>query len=154
MKKSLFVLMPIMILLIWLGYPFLLSSNWIQEVFPQANWNNFGVVGDSFGALNALFSGMALTGLAINIYLQYVHLRKLEAKEEENSNKIDKQAEAIRLTALLNYYNYEIDRCDDRMEQLKKSSPSQTMVELAKKIHSLRSERKSVFQKLNAETNQ
>lgn len=111
-QKIVFSLLFASVVAIWLAYPHILASTWAKSIFPQSNWQARGVIGDSFGALNTLFAGLALAGLAVNIYLQSAQLRKLEAKEEENERSLAAQAEALRLTALLNYYNNEIDRFD------------------------------------------
>lgn len=38
------------------------------------DWNASGVFGDTFGAINAIFSGLAFSGLVITIYLQRIQL--------------------------------------------------------------------------------
>jgi hypothetical protein len=38
-------------------------------------WNEAGVFGDAFGAVNALFSGLALAGVIVAIFLQRIELR-------------------------------------------------------------------------------
>ncbi|MFZ6819718.1 hypothetical protein [Undibacterium sp. Ji22W] len=111
MKKYIFIsLLFACVIGLWIAYPFIISQQFVVDLFPKGNWASRGVVGDSFGALNTLFSGLALAGLAVNIYLQSVQLKKLEAKEEENSKRLDLQSETLSLTALLNYHNSEIDR--------------------------------------------
>ena len=50
--------------------------------------------------------------LVANIHQQSVQLRKLEAGEEENERQLKAQSRAIRDTALLDYYNSEIERLD------------------------------------------
>lgn len=126
------------------------TSHWIQGVFPQTNWSNFGAVGDSFGALNTLFSGLALSGLAINIYLQNRHIRNIEQKEKDTENKLNEQIDAIKLTALLNYYNAEIGREDWKMELQKEAGGSIVSTDTARNIHELLNKRKILVQKLEA----
>lgn len=149
-RLFLFVGVPTLIILFWLGYPFLLSSHWIQGLFPQANWNNFGVVGDSFGALNTLFSGLALSGLAINIYLQNRHLRHIESKEKDAENKLNEQIDAIRYTALLNYYNAEIGREDWKIELQKGDGSGIPNPGTARNLTELIEKRKELVKKIEA----
>lgn len=56
------------IFLIWLVSPFIISS--IND-----DWGVRGQIGDSYGALNALFSGLAFAGLIVTILLQREDLK-------------------------------------------------------------------------------
>ena len=51
-----------------------------------------GQYGDSFGALNALFTGLALAGVGFTLYLQIREIRELEEKRvaEEEQQRIDR----------------------------------------------------------------
>ncbi|KZE73356.1 hypothetical protein AV926_18405 [Myroides marinus] len=61
----------------------------ISLVFPFAvnyffsNWETSGTFGDTFGALNALFSGLALSGVIVTILIQKreLHLQQIEMQE-------------------------------------------------------------------------
>lgn len=103
---------------LWMAYPFIINSSFVVDLFPKANWSNRGLIGDSFGALNTLFSGLALAGLAINIAIQTSQLRKLERKEDETAKQVAAQAEVLRQTALLTYYNNEVDRLERLSSQI------------------------------------
>ncbi len=48
--------------------------------FYFKNWSNSGSFGDTFGAINSLFSGLALAGIIYTVYLQKNEL-KLQRKE-------------------------------------------------------------------------
>lgn len=41
----------------------------------SATWSLWGAVGESFGALNAIFSGLALAALVVTFWLQFKELR-------------------------------------------------------------------------------
>lgn len=73
-------------------------------LFPD--WTVRGQIGDSFGAVNALFSGLAFAGVIITILLQRDELElqrkelELTRKEMENStDALQKQVEAMKKTA-------------------------------------------------------
>lgn len=75
------IILLISITLIWLaaGY-FILYPKWLLE-------KEIGTLGDAFGILNTLFSGLAFAGLLYTIYLQKKELR--ETREEfEKQTKI------------------------------------------------------------------
>lgn len=121
--KHFFFSLPALVLVAWLVYPHVLMSSWAKWFFPQGDWARRGVIGDSFGALNTLFAGLALAGLAVNIYLQNVQLKKLEDRELNNERQLAAQAQALRLTALLTYYNNEIDRLERLSNELVELKP-------------------------------
>jgi hypothetical protein len=129
-------------------YPFIISSNVVIDFFPKANWTNRGVIGDSFGALNTLFSGLALAGLAISISLQTSQLRKLERKEDETAKHIAAQAEVLRHTALLTYYNNEVERLERLSHQVDNDN-SEVAKKFWAKYQDIRSKRDIAVSSLN-----
>lgn len=102
------------ILMTWGSYPYWLLWRYGQD----ASLEKFGQFGDSFGALNTLFAGVGLVGLAINIYLQNQQIRQVEAKERQNEGMLAKQVSVMRLTALLQYYNGQIDPLEKQVFEL------------------------------------
>jgi uncharacterized membrane protein len=58
----------IIVIVLWVVSPFV-----IHMLFKD--WNQSGVFGDSYGAVNALFSGLALGGVIVAILLQSQELR-------------------------------------------------------------------------------
>jgi len=69
-----FLLFPAIFLVWWL------FELWIVQRWPT--WVLRGQFGDSFGAINALFSGLALAGIILAIFLQKQEL-ELQRKELE-----------------------------------------------------------------------
>lgn len=65
---------------LWIGITFVVV-NWGPDVGPSG-----GVKGDAFGAVNALFSGLALAGVIVAILLQSEEL-KLQRKELKHTRK-------------------------------------------------------------------
>ena len=93
----------------WLGYflalavgAFVLCVFYLYGVSRFfCDWTQKGLFGDSFGALNSFFSGLALAGVIITVYLQSRELRlqrkemrgsrdalREQAKKMENSSQI------------------------------------------------------------------
>jgi len=110
--RTYFLLLSSSVFLLWLAYPRLIDSAFAEWLVPAANWPTRGVIGDSFGALNALFAGIGIAGLAVNIYLQSRQLRNVELREVQNERQLIEQSAAVRRTALLQYYNDEIARLE------------------------------------------
>lgn len=106
------------VIFIWAIYPFLFSHDLTGLIWPWMNWTKRGQIGDSFGALNTLFSGLALVGLAINIRLQSIQLEKLEKKEQENENLLKEQIHAMKDSAMLEYLNSVIAEMEKHSNEL------------------------------------
>lgn len=135
---------------IWFSYPWLINSPLAHLIVPTSNWTTRGVVGDSFGALNTLFAGLALAGLVVNIYLQSIQLKKLELREEDNEKLIKAQASAIRDTALLNYYNSEIDRLDRHSIEVESGADPDKAERFWAKLAELRARRDDLVKLIDA----
>lgn len=75
----------------------------IHAIFPQSSAENSGQFGDSFGALNTLFSGLAFAGVIYAILLQKDELslqrEELRLTREELKRAADTQADARNLQA-------------------------------------------------------
>lgn len=93
-----------MVVLAWSCYPYILM--WLFS--PDATLEKLGPFGDLYGGLNTLFSGMALLGLGVNIYMQGVQIQKLEAKEDQNEKLLKAQVEAVSITTLLQHIDKKI----------------------------------------------
>lgn len=68
-----------LVFLAWVSY-------WIITWCYFKDWKNGGVFGDSFGAINSLFSGLALAGIIYTVYLQKEEL-SLQRKELSDTRK-------------------------------------------------------------------
>ena len=102
------------IVLAWSGYPYFLL--WLFS--PDATLEKLGPFGDLYGGLNTLFSGMALLGLGVNIYMQGVQIKKLEAKEQQNEDLLKIQVDVMKDTAILNYFNETIAQMNEHKKEI------------------------------------
>ena len=90
----LFVVIFIAISYVWFRYP-----DWAPPYFGSREWGTLGQIGDTFGALNALFSGLAFAALIIAVILQTMELR-LQRKELKDTRRVlDETAAATRASA-------------------------------------------------------
>ncbi len=55
----------------------------------------WGVFGDSFGALNTLFSGLAFTGIIVSIFLQSVELKETRNEIKNQGSQFKEQTDAL-----------------------------------------------------------
>lgn len=71
----------VLVLLTWIVWPDL--AEYAFPVMRELAVEQRGQFGDSFGALNALFTGLAFVGVALTFYLQVVDRREREAQRTE-----------------------------------------------------------------------
>jgi len=108
-SKFLIIALIAIIITSWLKYP-----QWIAILFKNSTalGTNFGTFGDSFGALNTLFSGLAFTGIIISIILQSKELQETRkdiksqnTQFEIQNNSIKRQVFENTFFQLLNLHN-------------------------------------------------
>lgn len=78
-KENYFVIflwIAVVLLIISISFPFL-----VNHFFTD--WAKSGTFGDTFGALNALFSGLALAGVIVTIMMQRTELRNQQIEMQE-----------------------------------------------------------------------
>ena len=85
MKKILIFLIFLVVFFLWIGSYFLISK-YISDS-PEIK----GQFGDSFGAVNALFSGLAFAGLIITILLQRKDLQYQRTAIEQTNVEMKNQ---------------------------------------------------------------
>jgi hypothetical protein len=134
-EKSLLTKLIILVVSIWI-------VSTIIILFSLDDWSDRGTFGDLFGAVNALFSGLAFAGLIYTIFLQKQDLKlqrneialnrielKKTAKAQQHSEKaLVDQVEQMKISAklnalntLINYYNIQIDNPNNSEENVGKA---------------------------------
>lgn len=132
---DLLIKMIVLVVAIWIASTVLI-------VFGLDNWSDRGTFGDLFGAVNALFSGLAFAGLIYTIVLQKQDLElqrneiklnrtelKKTAKAQQNSEKaLIEQVEQMKVASKLNalktlidYYNIQITNPNNSSEIIAKA---------------------------------
>jgi|AntRauTorckE6833_2_1112554.scaffolds.fasta_scaffold02036_1 hypothetical protein len=134
-----FIIISSVLLIISILYPIIIFNSF-------GDWVKIGTFGDSFGALNALFSGLALTGVIVTILIQKTELKnqrtELELQREEmaetreeflinrTTNIVYQQLERFERALLDFTINIEFDssylgeNAIIELDKLKKSSPT------------------------------
>lgn len=93
MKKYWWTTPFIAVSLVWLAYQYWLPSVIVLLDTKGRDLSGAGTFGDSFGALNTLFSGLAFAGIIISIVLQSKELR--ETREELKGQKLQLERQAF-----------------------------------------------------------
>lgn len=108
-------------LIIALIFPFI-----VNHFF--ADWTKSGTFGDTFGALNALFSGLALAGVIVTILIQRTELKnqRLELSLQRNEMKETRKEFLLNRTTTL-VYN-QLDRFEKALSELTLRMPNGTTI--------------------------
>jgi len=134
--------MSLLVIIIWL-----LSG--IGIYYFTTNWSDRGTIGDMFGAVNALFSGLAFAALIYTIILQREEIQsnrseiKLNRKElkrsvtaqDSSQQALKEQVIQTHLTAkinamstIINYYNTQIANVNNSAELIEKAKQKRRMM--------------------------
>ncbi|HHQ4787630.1 hypothetical protein OR620_03820 [Aeromonas hydrophila] len=102
-------LVLVFVVVLWFSYPY--WSYLYKDLFYNSEFAEMGVFGDSYGALNTLFSALAFTGIIASIYFQREELKatreELEATRYEMKNQSEQfeaQTEALKLQVFENTF--------------------------------------------------
>lgn len=100
MKRAIYILILAVPPLLVAAYAaVLLVATWpVSEISIAKS----GVLGDSFGIINALFSGLAFSVLIVTVLLQREELKLQRQELEENRKELKRSASAQELSARLN----------------------------------------------------
>lgn len=133
-KKTLFTLL-FLIVFAW-------AISGVIIYYAASNWSDRGTIGDMFGAVNALFSGLAFVGLIYTIIMQREEIKMNLQEIEMNRKELKKSASAqiksqealkeqVRQTHLtakinaistvINYYNIQISNPNSSPELVERS---------------------------------
>lgn len=80
-----------LVLLLWYYYP--IWSYMYKDSFFNSEFSEMGVFGDSYGALNTLFSALAFTGIIASIYFQQEELKTTRAELKASREEMKSQGE-------------------------------------------------------------
>jgi len=86
--KRFIILSFLMVILLW-------YFSWVFISHYSSTWIHRGQFGDMFGAVNALFSGLALAGIILTIYLQYKDLKAQGEVLKSQGELMQKQNELL-----------------------------------------------------------
>jgi hypothetical protein len=109
-----FGLLLLLVTGIWATYPWwirwLASPLWTNEVA------NYGQMGDSFGALNSLFAGLAFAGIIVSIWLQSRELHETREELRGQKEALQRQVFESSFFNLLNHFSEAISSLEFRAE--------------------------------------
>ncbi|EPC4025520.1 putative phage abortive infection protein [Aeromonas salmonicida] len=113
----------VLVLGMWFSYPF--WSYFYKDYFYNTEFSEMGVFGDSYGALNTLFSALAFTGIIASIYFQREELKatreELKATRDEMKNQgeqFEAQTKALDLQVFENTFFNMLKLHNDIIESL------------------------------------
>lgn len=87
------IILVILVLFTWHQYPLL--AQLFFNVDKEDTVNKLASLGDSYGSLNTLFSGLAFTGIIASIFLQSQELRETRAEIKSQKEEFGLQTKAM-----------------------------------------------------------
>jgi len=92
--------MRVLVAVLFLVVPSFWALSWLLAVGTPylGTWADRGSFGDMFGAVGALFSGLAFAGVILTVYYQTQELRLQRAAVEQTNEYLESLAEAQRST--------------------------------------------------------
>lgn len=100
--KIVSLLVIVAVVLLWGFYP--VWSYIYKDWFANTWLSEMGVFGDSFGALNTLFSGLAFTGIIISIIIQSQELSETRKDINRQIREFESQTEVLKKQAFENTF--------------------------------------------------
>ncbi|MFQ2750206.1 putative phage abortive infection protein [Aeromonas caviae] len=91
-----------LVMILWTFYP--LWSYLYKSIFYNSKLLDIGIFGDSYGALNTLFSGLAFTGIIVSIYFQSQELAETRRDINRQTMEFESQTEVLRKQAFENTF--------------------------------------------------
>jgi hypothetical protein len=90
-------------------YPFIVN-------YFFSDWSKSGTFGDSYGALNALFSGLALSGVIVTILVQRKELKNQKIELELQREEMKETRKEFLMTRITNIIYQQLDRFEKSVE--------------------------------------
>jgi hypothetical protein len=118
------MIVGVVVVVLWLSTPFLAS--WLSE--------EPGRLGDSFGSINSLFTGLAFVALIATLKLQQQELHENTAQLKEQAQALDSQVKVMSLSAQLAALPVLLDHERERL-RISESGGGAMYQEITRKIH-------------------
>jgi hypothetical protein len=135
-----------LIIVLVVGYAmFLLGISWPIENYSISN---AALYGDSFGILNALFSGLAFAGIIITILLQREELKLQRNELARASVAQESNARLAALSLLLNDYKTRISVNSDTINEMHGYQTTEQNAQINEEINELCAKRDLVIGEL------
>ncbi len=104
---------------LWLISWFLIDQYIVSECSTDSNQVSRGVFGDKFGAINALFSGLAFAGIIFTIFLQKRELTLQREELEDTRNEFIQQNDTLKKQRFENTFFQLLRLHNDIVDKLK-----------------------------------
>ncbi len=107
-----FVIISVVIVIVSIGFP-LLVNHYFKD------WGKSGTFGDTFGALNAIFSGIAIAGLIITILIQRKELENQRIELALQRTEMQETRNEFLINRISNIIYSQLERYEKALEQFK-----------------------------------
>lgn len=111
-----FILIAISLIIISIGFPFTVNHYF-------SDWTKSGTFGDTYGALNALFSGLALAGVIITILIQKQELQNQRVELQLQRNEMKETRKEFSMNRTTNLVYSQLNRFEKYIENFSFDTP-------------------------------
>lgn len=94
-----------------------------------SDWTKSGTFGDTFGALNALFSGLALAGVIVTILIQRTELKNQRVELSLQRNEMKETWKEFLLNRTTSLVYNQLDRFEKALSELTINLPNGSIAE-------------------------
>ncbi|MBZ9731673.1 hypothetical protein LB467_18470 [Salegentibacter sp. JZCK2] len=105
-----FIWIALALVVLSLLYPFVVNSFF-------ADWAKSGTFGDTFGALNAIFSGLALAGVIVTILIQKQELQNQRLELQLQRNEMKETRKEFLMNRTTNLVYNQLDRFERNLKE-------------------------------------
>lgn len=109
---KIFIWIAVVLSLLSIAFPFIINS-----IF--SDWSKSGTFGDTFGALNALFSGLALTGVIVTILIQRSELKNQRIELQLQRSEMQETRKEFLINRTTNLVYNQLERFEKSLKELK-----------------------------------
>ena len=104
-----FTQIALVLIIISIGYPFVVN-------YFFSDWTKSGTFGDTYGALNALFSGLALAGVIVTILIQKQELQNQRIELQLQRNEMKETRKEFLMNRTTNLVYNQLNRFEKYIE--------------------------------------
>ena len=107
-----FIIIACILSVITISFPFIINHYF-------SDWTKSGTFGDTFGALNAIFSGLAFTGVIVTILIQRTELQNQRTELQLQRIEMQETRKEFLINRTTNLVYNQLDRFEKSISELK-----------------------------------
>jgi hypothetical protein len=118
---TIFLIIAVVLVIITFAFPFVINTYF-------SDWSVSGTFGDTFGALNALFSGLAFTGVIVTILIQRTELKNQRIELQLQRTEMQETRKEFLINRTTNLVYNQLDRFEKSISEFQITHNSKTYI--------------------------